>query len=245
MLQYKNKVIKNKEDLMSKYGSQEFASPYRSTIPLIELFFNNESEMEKIIPGFQTYNCVFEYGTPVKGIRNIDRSYTDLMIYNENKGFCIEAKRTEGAYPTVKKWFEIGNYENKKVILSRWLSIINIRCKTNLVSKDIEVLPCQMIHRFASACNINENSELLYFCFDLKNNSLSYYNAQLEKISELINRKVSIKLISFSIEKTKKYEMLEKKWDLRMGKLDLSDEIQHLLLKEKSMAISIMGIKEF
>ena len=50
---YKMNEIKKIDELLYKYGKEEFKSPYRSTIPLIELFFHNESEMENII---QNYN---------------------------------------------------------------------------------------------------------------------------------------------------------------------------------------------
>ena len=79
---FKNNEIKTLEELLYKYGKDEFMSPYRSTITLIELFFHNEKEMNKIIPNYKSYNCSFEYETPV--VRGIGKaSCTDLMIYNK------------------------------------------------------------------------------------------------------------------------------------------------------------------
>lgn len=241
MLWYKNNEIKNKVELMSNYGAKEFASPYRSTIPLIELFFENESEMEKIIPNFQANNCVFEYGTPVqKGKGKV--SCTDLMIFNINKGFCIEAKRTEDEYPTVKKWLGTGNRENRKLVLSGWLDLIEKRCKTNLNFKNVEELPYQMIHRFASACNINENSELLYFCFELDKDSFLYYENNLNNLSKLTNRKVLIKMITFNIEATKEFKFLEDEWNSFSKKIDMSEEVQQLMAEGKVLNIKIDDI---
>ena len=44
---FKMNEIKTIDALLYQYGEDEFKSPYRSTIPLIELFFHNETELEK------------------------------------------------------------------------------------------------------------------------------------------------------------------------------------------------------
>ena len=244
-MKYKDNEVCNLEELIDSYGNNEFSSPFRSTIPLIELVFHNESVIEKLIPSFQKYNCVFEYGTPVESGKG-KASCTDLMVYNDRQAFCIEAKRTEPAYPTVTEWANSGNNrKNRELVLSGWISLINKRCGTNLAFKDVEGLPYQMIHRLASACKINENSELMYFCFDLGDESCSYYENCLEKLSVLIDKKLPIKLVEFDIKRSEEFASLEKKWSSRFGKMDLSDDVQQLMIEEKIMDITIKSFKEF
>lgn len=243
-MKYKDKIItsNNIEELISCYGDKEFSSPYRSTIPLIELFFKNKNVLEKIIPNIQEYETVFEYETKVQKGKG-KASCTDLMIFNDNYGFCIEAKRTEPAYKTVKEWLELGNRENRNLVLTGWLELINKRCITRLKINDIENCPYQMIHRFASACNIATNSEMLYFCFETDNSF--YYEKELEKLSELVNKKLPIKLVNFKITESENFKKLEDNCMLRSGNLDLSDEVQQLIIEEKIMNIEIEKIREF
>lgn len=245
-MKYKGNLINSNsiQELICYYGDKEFSSPYRSTIPLIELFFRNKSILEKIIPNIQKYECVFEYETKVqKGSGKA--SCTDLMVFNEDYAFCIEAKRTEPAYQTVKEWLSLGNIENRKQVLTGWLEIINKTCMTSLNFTDVGNLPYQMIHRFASACKITKKSELLYFCFETDEKLTTYYEDELHKLAKLSNRKVPIKLVIFKITESETFKRLENDWSSRSGNLDLSDEVQQLLIEEKIMDIEIAKIKEF
>lgn len=194
--QNKSQEVKNIEDLIQHYGKREFSSPLRSTIPLISLFFYNTTELKKIIPSFknQDFDCMFEYETKVQKGKG-KSFFTDLMIFNNEKAFGIEAKRTEGKYQSAEKWLNSKSKENRLQVLSGWLDLINARCKTSLKINDVKFLPYQMIHRFASVCKISENSELMYFGFSLKEKMLEYYKHELKILSDLSNQKVPVKLI--------------------------------------------------
>ncbi|MGN0740503.1 MAG: DUF6946 family protein [Treponema sp.] len=165
------------------------------------------------------------------------------MIYNNERAYCIEAKRTEPAYQTVIEWLNIGNTENRNLVLSGWLELINNKCQTSLELKDVTKFPYQFIHRFASACRIGqnmkaENVHLFYFFFDEENESIEYYKNWLSELSELTNKTIDIKSFSFRIEETENYKILENQWNKRKGKLDLSDDVIQLLMEEKCMSIS-------
>ena len=226
---FKNNEIKTLEELLYKYGKDEFMSPYRSTITLIELFFHNEKEMNKIIPNYKSYNCSFEYETPV--VRGIGKaSCTDLMIYNNEKAFCIEAKRTEPVYENVIEWLKRGNVENKKLVLSGWLELINSKCETKLTQDDISKMPYQMIHRFASACKIGQNMKtdnihLFYFFFGGNDKSIMSYKEYLLKLADITNNKIIIKSFIFELSGTEYFRSLEQLWNNRSGKIDLSDDV--------------------
>lgn len=238
---YNNNEIKTIEELIDNYGDDEFMSPYRSTIPLIELFFHNETEMNKLIPNYKSYNCSFEYMTPVlKGKGKA--SCTDLMIYNNEQTFCIEAKRTEPEYENVIDWLRHGNIENKKLVLSGWLEIINNKCETNLNQDDVIKMPYQLIHRFASACKIGinmkpEHIHMFYFFFDGNNESIVFYKNWLLKLAEITNNKIVIKSFIFNISETETFRLLEQLWDNRSGKIDLSDDVIQAIIDGPCMKI--------
>ena len=67
----------------------------------------------------------------------------------------------------------------------------------------------------------------------------------LEKLSELVNKKLPIKLVNFKITESENFKKLEDNWMLRSGNLDLSDEVQQLIIEEKIMNIEIEKIREF
>ena len=84
---------------------------------------------------------------------------------------------------------------------------------------------------------------MLYFCFETDNSF--YYEKELEKLSELVNKKLPIKLVNFKITESENFKKLEDNWMLRSGNLDLSDEVQQLIIEEKIMNIEIEKIREF
>lgn len=238
---YKMNEIKKIDELLYKYGKEEFKSPYRSTIPLIELFFHNESEMENIIQNYKSYTCSFEYETPV--VRGKGKaSCTDLMIYNTEQVFCIEAKRTEPEYENVIEWINRGNTDNKKLVLSGWIELINKKCETKLSIDIINKMPYQLIHRFASACKISqnmkpENSHLFYFFFDRNNESINSYKNFLLELAEITNHKVDIKSFIFQTEESDYFKTLEQLWNNRSGKIDLSDDVIQAIIEGPCMEI--------
>ncbi len=238
---FKNNEIKTIEQLLNQYGEDEFMSPYRSTIPLIELFFHNETEMNKIIPNYRSCNCSFEYETPV--LRGKGKaSCTDLMIYNNEQAFCIEAKRTEPEYENIIKWLKRGNFENKKLVLSGWLELINNKCGTNLTIDNISKMPYQLIHRFASVCKIGknmktENVHLFYFFFDGNNESIISYKNWLLKLAEITEHKINIKSFVFQITESECFRELEQVWDTCSEKIDLTDDVIQAIIDGPCMKI--------
>lgn len=104
---YKKTEINNIEQLLNCYSSHEFLSPFRSTIPLIHQLFHNLDTIKQIIPNLESYIFELEYETKVQKGKG-RASCTDLMVYNQNKAFCIEAKRTEPLYSNVNRWLSEG-----------------------------------------------------------------------------------------------------------------------------------------
>ncbi len=238
---YKNIEVTNIEELLRHYRKNDFSSPYRSTIPLIELFFRNGAELEKIIPEYKSYTCTFEYKLPVVHGKGFPYC-SDLMIYNEENVFCIEAKRSEPVCQNVIAWLYEEKVENRKLVLSGWLELINAKCGTQLEWKDVKKFPYQLIHRFASACKIGQNMaarniHLFYFFFGSDEETVGYYKKSLSELSELTDKTIEIRTVVFKIEETESFNALEKQWDIRSGKLDLSDDVIQLLIEQKCISV--------
>ena len=175
-IKYKKTSVNDKGELISKYGKGEFDSPFRSTIPLIELVY--EEKLLKELLGYgSNAKFVFEDETHIKKGK---ASCTDLVIYDEEKSCFIEAKRTEPQYETVEKWLGTPKNINRKDVLNGWLEYIKERCKKNIQIQDVNDIVYQMVHRFASACKGKEDTELVYILFNPKKKG-SY----IKKLNEL------------------------------------------------------------
>lgn len=232
-MKYKTKKVNSKTELLSKYSKKEFNSPFRSTISLIELFFENPKELEKVIPGVNTYEAVFEDET--KALDGTGpASCTDLRLFNSLRNYCIEAKRTEPKYETVKKYIS-KDIRHEKVV-EGWLGIINKKCCTKLTINNVNDCTYQMIHRFASACKVEGPTEMMYFCFDLSEMKKTYYKSELEKIKDISNSKIPIKLILFNTVSSEGLKKLEDDWNIKKQR-DLS------LLVKSEMAGKVMDVK--
>lgn len=237
---YQNKQIKSKQELINCYSKNEFSSPFRSTIPLIELFFENTDVLQQVIHNVNDYELIFEKKTKIKESRRA--SFSDLCFQNNTSFFCIEAKRTEPKYETVRKFIEKDN--RHEAVVNGWLRIINKKCKTNIILNDVYDKTYQMIHRFASACDVEDNikTEMLYFCFDINEKKKTYYFSELMKIWHISKERVPIKLVIFKIKSTKSFINIEKKWTEEKQR-NLSSEIKNAM-KKKVMDISLEEIIE-
>lgn len=232
-MKYKNKDVSNKNELIFSYSKKEFKSPFRSTIPLIELVFENSDILKEFIDYDNSYILVFEDET--KALDGTGpASCTDLRIYNSEKNYCIEAKRTEPKYETVKKY--ISKDKRHESVVNGWLGLINKKCRTKLSIDNIWDCTYQMIHRFASACKVDGYTEMLYFCFDLCDRKQKYYETELTKIKNISNNKVPIRLILFKTESTEQFRAIEKQWTDNKQR-ELSSEIIG------AMAIKVMNIQ--
>ena len=236
-IKYKDTLVKDKSELISKYGKGEFDSPFRSTIPLIELVF--EEKLLKELLGYgSNAKFVFEHETHVKKGKGFP-SCTDLVISDDGKSCFIEAKRTEPQYETVKEW--LGTSTNRKDVLNGWLEYINERCKKNIQIQDVNDIVYQMVHRFASACKGETKTELVYILF--KPDEKDGYVQNLQKLRNLVEAKeiVPIRLIVFDI-KENKLKDLQQRWEKEKER-NLSEEIRQILIEE-SPVMSFEKVEE-
>lgn len=240
MIYYKKKQISSIDDVYEKYDKREFKSPYRSTIPLIALFKNNQTPNIQFVKHdkIQDVNFIFEYETSI--IKGKGRaSCTDLIMKYSNSCIAIEAKRTEPPYVKVGKW--LGDSINKKQVLEGWLDLINTYTDLKVNISELNDLPYQLIHRVASACSLKQqHTEVIYIGFDLKEKMTNYYLDSLGKISTILKNRVDIYLYSYKIEKSEEQINLEKRWDL--GERDLSQDVINGLVNNNLMRFSEANI---
>ncbi|RZJ34733.1 MAG: hypothetical protein EOO51_08375 [Flavobacterium sp.] len=235
MIFFKGQPLNSIDEIYFKFGRKEFKSPFRSTIPLIVLYKNNQ------IPDFKYLNetpsiisrKTFEYQTNVRKGRGLP-SCTDLMIENQDFCIAIESKRSEPPYQKVESWLKINL--NRELVLEGWLEIINSHLRLNISLKEIGGLPYQLIHRVASACSIGKKDTIvLYAGFDLDEVKTNYYLNCLTKFSTILEDKVDLYLYCYTIEKTQKQIDLENLWNQKVR--DLSEKIIDGLQKNDLMTL--------
>jgi len=145
-------------DCLSKYPEKEFASPTRSTVPLIEALrhgsppsFLSDLLVRARMAGEKLH---LEYRVrPARGRGN--SSHTDLMVTDSGppqRALAIEAKWTEPRYERVSKWLCRGtSVKNRQEVLEGWLEAIAGHTGARIDSQNCGDLAYQMVHRAASA----------------------------------------------------------------------------------------------
>ncbi|HEV8512474.1 MAG TPA: hypothetical protein VGQ59_04330 [Cyclobacteriaceae bacterium] len=233
---FKNDKILTFNEIVEKYGSNEFKSPYRSTIPLLVLFKNQKWNNFGLIENSDETNAkyIFEFETPVKK-GNGGPSCTDLIIEYQNACIAIESKRTEPPYETVKNW--LGDSNNRKLVLEGWLEMIGDYIKNKIDARLINDLPYQLVHRVASACSMGKlKTKVVYLGFDLDKTKMDYYSSNLDFFSKLLKSKIDIDLICFQLDKSGEQKRLELLWD--SGERDLSEFIVNGIKHDTLMKIA-------
>jgi hypothetical protein len=206
---FKDEKINSFNEIVDKYGKNEFKSPYLSTIPLL-VFFKSElwnnfgliADSDKL-----KVKYFFEWETEV--VKGKGRaSCTDLMIVSDDVCIAIEAKRTEPLYASVKKW--LGDSENKKLVLEGWLEIIEAKTNKAIDILLINDLPYQLIHRVASGCSMKkEETHIVYLVFDVEKYQRDYYLKSINSFLNLLGNNISIQLICLDIDKLDEQKRLE------------------------------------
>lgn len=233
---FKDVKMNSFNEILDKYGKNEFKSPYRSTIPLLVLFKSEVWNNFGLIAASDKDKIKYFFESETKVIKGKGRaSCTDLMIISNDVCIAVEAKRTEPPYASVMRW--LGNSENKKLVLEGWLEIIEAKTKETINIQLINNLPYQLIHRVASACSMNkEKTHIVYLVFDLNRSQRDYYLKSINSFSKLLGNNITIQLICFDIDKLDEQKRLELKWDSK--ERDLSKDIINGILNDSLMICS-------
>lgn len=167
--------------LVAKYAKGAFASPYRSTIPLLACLRDDMPGFQRIlaacgVAGQVTVHCEFKVDSPT-GIGNA--SQTDAMVFSETTAVAIEAKWTEPRYESIAKRlkrlppksqrptdFDEESYlGSQRALVDGWLDLLRPVAASRLSLNDVDGAVYQMVHRAASACGSLHSPRLVYLHF--------------------------------------------------------------------------------
>jgi hypothetical protein len=239
--------VRSFDDLIRYLPADVFASPRRSTIPLLEYWRTSCNRLDGFwhridCPPAAVSELHFEYEVPVRAGHG-KPSYTDLMILSDEIAVGIEAKFTEPAYDSVAKWLmrkpadngrdsQLKNEErikNRSEVLNGWLNAIQEVTSRCITPEAISGLPYQLIHRTASVCCVERPRRyLLYQVFS--NDRPGYYDDLLHRWARILGNSYELGLWVFwcRLRKSERYQHLEVRWET--GERDLGEEVRSELL---------------
>ena len=160
--------IANSDDLPVLYPADEFASPTRSTVPLLSLLHGTEVWRQVLVEvGMPEHQTAVHLEYTVRSPQGRGKpSHTDVMLIAGDRACAIEAKWTEPPYPTVREWLGPEPYApNREAVLNGWLSLLQPHASRDLSFLDVENVTYQTVHRAASACAAGNSPSLAYLLF--------------------------------------------------------------------------------
>lgn len=170
------------------YGTKEFESPTRSTIPMLSMLIHAPDRFAEIIAsldmpsGYETY-LEFTVKSP-KGRGKA--SHTDVMLKTGSDVLAIEAKWTEPMYEPVSDWLKKSSGPNRPLVLEGWLDLLRSTATVDLQADQFGSVIYQMLHRAASAAASGSNPRLAYFLFKPSNDNRSATSGHIcEELSRL------------------------------------------------------------
>jgi len=227
---YAGQLSAGHKALLRHYPANEFASPRRSTVPLLSYWRDPVARVRELSDamGFAEPEqaCLdFEHEVPVQ--RGTGRpSCTDLLLTADTVTLAIEAKSTEPRYPDVTNWLGKPATANRQAVLAGWLDLLATCTVTRLGAGKVAALPYQLIHRAASACTGDEHCRwLVYQVFEVDATKRSMYLADLQALATVLgpSRSLGICLVECSARPSARQMALEDRWDA--GSRDLEVDV--------------------
>lgn len=217
--------------LVDLLPDSSFASPRRSTIPLLDYCRVPRDPLHALgraadVDFRSPVELRFEYTVPVR--RGVGKpSCTDLMIRTSDGLIAVEAKYTEPEYESVGEWLGDDPTPNRLEVLNGWLEMIGSFVKTTIAPQEVAELPYQLVHRTASACSGNGGTAaVVYLVFgdaaDKYATSLGSLACRLGAASQ-----IRIVLLACPVWKLDKQLELERRWIA--GDRDLAPTVRQSL----------------
>ncbi len=217
---FKGSELAEYDALLDCYPEQEFDSPTRSTIALLEYWRFPKQRVRELtealgLPVPPQVQLNFEHMEyPPRGRRR-KPSCTDLMVSSPEFAVAIEAKWTEPRYAVVEDW--LGDSTNRGEVLRGWCDLLELRAAHRIAEGDLHGLPYQMVHRAASACHQKDvsNCWLVYLMFETAVETRSEYLADLTHLRDVLGAQSSlgIALAECSIEQSPFLIELRRQWN--------------------------------
>jgi hypothetical protein len=207
---FDRKQVDGIESLLTMFVRGAFASPHRSTVPLVALVKDDWSVFREIAEACgcePDLSVHFEYKVAAPGIGG-NPSQTDAMVFSPISALALEAKWTEPRYETVSKRLKnrvaklVGADPNnaekhnsaEQAIIKGWLDLLGLHSNTAVKFEDAGEAVYQMIHRAASACTTDRRPSLLYVHFDPTSagdgETTAQYRADLKHLHELMGKPI-------------------------------------------------------
>jgi hypothetical protein len=166
---FNQKPVAHVDYALDLYKRSEFASATRSTVPLVSLLKHGGEVWAHITTELlaedRTGEMHLEFTLkPLQG--RGEASHTDVMLIQGNRAVAFEAKWTEPPYDRVSKWLVGGDEpENRRLVMSGWLSLLQVHATRKLRLEDFGAAIYQTVHRAASACYAGHKPTLAYIQF--------------------------------------------------------------------------------
>lgn len=158
------------DELLAKFDHRAFASPYRSTVPLLAMVKDDWSKFQKALASSNLPvkgNLHFEY--QVSSPKGTGKpSHTDLMLLSESSAIAVEAKWTEPRYENVGERLarkREPEEEDPREFVDGWIDLLRPHSSKHLRLDDFSNAVYQSVHRAASACSASQAPSLVYLYF--------------------------------------------------------------------------------
>lgn len=208
MLYFDREPVAGLDALVERYGTREFESPTRSTVPLLALLWHGGEVWKRIVAelgmpaGEMTVHMEYTVAPPQGTGRE---SHTDAMLIAGERACAVEAKWTEPAYDTVEGWLgPEPRGTNRERVLNGWLSLLQSYATDELRAEDMGEVTYQMVHRAASACAAGRSPGLAYLQFtpwpDGSPADSSHLREGLEKLAAALGHPAGFPLRLIEVE---------------------------------------------
>ena len=249
-MSHSGRTVDSFEALLSRYSKAEFASPRRSTVPLLAYWHDAERQVHAFsasagIPLSGSVGLDFEHKVPVQ--RGSGKpSCTDLMILAERTAVALEAKFTESRYDDVRAWLGLPAKQNRVDVLNGWLDLIGKSVGRRLDIDHVLDLPYQLVHRAASACRPDAESHwLVYQVFDATPEKRCMYLDDLKRLASIIGEANGLRycMVECALKRSDHYRELEALWD--SGHRDLRDRVTAGLKAGSLLEVQLSNVVAF
>lgn len=256
---FDKKPARDFAELVASYDMDEFASPTRSTVPLLALLKDEAPHLRKILDnlgmaGGADLHMEFKVNPP----RGKGRpSQTDLMARTGDKAIAVEAKWTEPRYPNVSQRAASDNQDaddpkdkddaNRCDVIQGWIDLIQPRVSRSLSREDFGDCVYQMLHRAASTCATAPQPVLAYLIFSVQAKSgydvgkKDFYRTDLVHLHSVLGRPAGFPfyLINMELKPTPAFRDIE---PLRKGAESTAERVRRALLSEKLFEFGVPHI---
>ena len=244
-IQLEGVPLESVEALVAGLPDDALASPWRSTVPLIE-YWRQQSSLEALwksldVPAPSSAVLAFEHPTPVRAGTG-KASFTDLMIISDSLAVAVEAKFTEPRYETVAEWLGPAPTDNRVKVLRGWLQYIHEATGRELSFDEVRRLPYQVVHRTASVCAIARPARAVVY--QVYSTPIpGYYEQDLGELFDLLAPagKLSGWVHGCTVAPSPEYRALMEQWE--QGKRALQAEVRDLLSTGRAMSVASASLK--